>query len=135
MNIQESMSRIIDHEDIFGKAFYRVFLERFPEVQQYFEHVNIMAQAALLTAALILVERFYVTDSVAAEQYLQVLGSRHHERGIPEELYPRWTQAMLQSLAQFHGSDWSSELEVEWKAAIDKAIAQMLKGYQQHAHV
>ena len=135
MNIQESVNKLLESEEILGDLFYRTFLEKCPEVQEYFKDVNMTSQAALLIASLVIVERYYSLDGTAAEQYLRVLGTRHHSRGIPVDLYPKWTAAMMEALRQFHGDDWSEMLADQWLCAIDQAIERMLEGYEDHYHV
>lgn len=135
MNIQESMSRILDGEEIFGDAFYSEFFSRCPHVREFFTDTNMKRQAALLTTALILVERYYATPSPAIEQYLQYLGTKHHERKIPRELYAEWREAMVASLGRFHGNDWNPEVEAQWRTAIDGVTEVMFEGYEEHFHV
>ena len=135
MNIEQSMSRILDSQQSLGDAFYDVFLNRHPEVQQYFADTNMKRQAALLTTALILIERYQASPNPAVEQYLQYLGTKHHERNIPRELYPNWRDAMLDTLAKFHGDDWDEELAGAWTGAIDHASELMFEGYAEHFHV
>ncbi len=132
MDIHASMTSVLESEDILGDLFYKTFLSRHPDVQQYFEGVNMTSQAVLLTTALVIIERYEAMDSAAAEQYLRVLGSRHYERKIPKELFPEWTQAMLDTLAEFHGPDWSDALGVQWRKAIERSIVRMMEGYDQY---
>lgn len=135
MDIEESVTQLLESEEILGDLFYNTFLKRYPDVQRYFQDVNMAAQAALLTAALVIVERYYTIDGQAAAEYLRVLGTRHHNRQIPVELYPQWTAAMLETLQEFHGSAWTDELAGQWRAAIDRAIERMMEGYVEHHRV
>jgi hypothetical protein len=48
------------------------------------------------------------------------------------ELFPRFRDALLVTLEQFHGSDWDAGLARQWKEAIEKATATMREGYRQH---
>jgi hemoglobin-like flavoprotein len=135
MNIHQSIKRILDSKEVLGDLFYSVFLNRYPEIQQYFEGVNMKRQAVLLTTALVLVEQNYSSSYPAIEQYLRYLGSKHHDRFIPFKIYEQWREAMLETLAQFHGSQWSEELAAQWRDAIDQTTELMLEGYEQHISI
>lgn len=130
MDIHESVSRILESEAVFGDAFYGVFLNRFPEVQQYFAKVNMQRQAVLLTMAMLIVEQYHGSSYPAMAKYLNDLGARHREWGIPKETYSLWREALIESLEKFHGDDWNDALAYRWDVAIDRTTKQMLKGYE-----
>ena len=132
MSIDESLEMILKQKDVAADLFYVVFLDSFPEVLQYFTGVNLRRQAVLLTRALVEVKNYFTGDYAATGLYLQYLGTRHHERGIPQDLYPKFRVALLQTLERLHGNDWSQELADQWQQAIDKATEEMFKGYSQH---
>ena len=104
-------------------------------MKRFFDDVDMHHQAILLTTALILIENYYAKPSLAIEKYLQYLGTKHHVRGIPRESYQHWIDAMLDTLQRFHGSDWDTGLEGQWRGAIHDAADVMLDGYQEHFHV
>ena len=130
MNIHESVDHILSSDELLGNDFYEVFFDRYPEVQEYFQGVDLIHQSALLTMALMIVEQFSNRDFPAMARYLTELGAKHCRRGIPPELYPCFREAMLETLQRHHGSDWNADLARQWAAAIDGAIVEMLKGYQ-----
>lgn len=131
MDIRESLQQVMNSKELLGAAFYEVFFEKHPNVQQYFSGVDMRRQALVLTMALMLVERYYVTSFIATERFLQYLGTQHRERGIPRELYPDWIAAMLATLERFHGTTWSEDLARQWREALQKAVDKMLEGYNQ----
>jgi hemoglobin-like flavoprotein len=115
--------------------FYQIFLTQHPEAQPYFEGVDLQRQGVLLTMALVVVEQYYSNPFPATANYLRYLGSRHHDRKIPLPLYAKWTDAMLQTLKQFHGDDWDDHLAQQWSEAIEQAIKRMSEGYDEHLTV
>lgn len=131
MDIHESLNQVLNAKDRLGQMFYEHFLTRYPEVQHYFQGVDLKRQGILLTTALMIIERFIVQPTPAIEQYLQYLGSRHHSLQVPQDVYPTWIQAMLETLAQFHGADWSASLEQQWRAAFERATNLMFEGYKE----
>ena len=131
MNISESLDRLLDSNQVFGESFYEVFLNCYPEVQKYFDGVDMQRQAILLTMALTIVEQFYCNEQRATKTYLQYMGAKHNGWHIPPELFSQWREAMLGTLFQFHREDWDQQLATQWREAIDHAIEVMLTGYEQ----
>ncbi|MEX2188939.1 MAG: globin domain-containing protein [Pirellulales bacterium] len=132
MDISTSIERILLSRDLLGSTFYDVFFRRHPEVQRHFEGVNLVRQGVLLTMALVVIEQFHAHAYPATHRYLQYLGTRHDELGIPAETYPHFRDALLETLGLFHAGEWNAELADDWRAAIDKAYAAMLEGYRKH---
>ena len=131
MDIHESVELILAAQDTWGERFYDVFLHQYPDVQEYFSGVNLSRQGVLLTMALIVVEQYYSGEYPATEKYLQYLGSKHDEMNIPRELYAKWTAALMSTLEQFHGDNWSKSLAQQWSEAISRCVDVMFKGYGQ----
>ena len=135
MDIQESLHHILEQKESVADLFYVVFLERYPEVRRHFDQVNLKHQAVLLTMALMVMAQHYSHAYPATEMYLKYLGTRHQARDIPPDSYPKFRDALLATLAQFHGKDWDGRLEGQWCAAIDRASQTMFAGYREHFHV
>src|SRR4030095_370140 len=101
-----------------------------PEARCYFSQLDLDTQAKILVNSLQVVVAHAVHRYPAAISYLQILGNRHHRRGVPPGLYPQFQGAMLTTLAEFHGASWTEELADEWRDALDGASEVMLTGYQ-----
>jgi len=129
MDIQQSLARVLDRKEPLAELFYTHFFSRYPEVRQYFARVNMKRQAVLLTMALQLSVQYYVNSFPAIAAYLKILGEKHQDWGIPREQYPKFCAAMLETLSQFHGADWSTQLNEQWKDAIELAGAKLQEGY------
>lgn len=110
MQIGESIQQILGREEIVTDLFYDIFLDRHPEVRDYFIGVNLDHQAAVLRMSLLLVENFFRQPTHGLTQYLKILGHRHAERRIPAELYPSFRNCLLETLRRFHGRDWNDGL-------------------------
>jgi hemoglobin-like flavoprotein len=130
MDIQQSLARILEGKEPLADLFYMHFFEEYPEVKPFFARVNMKRQAVLLTVALQLSVQYYEHAFPAIAKYLQILGEKHQDWGIPREHYPKFRAAMLATLGRFHGKDWSAGLAQDWKDAIDLASAKMLEGYR-----
>ncbi len=131
MNIQESLHQVLASKKVFGEYFYETFFTRCPEAKKYFAGVNIERQAVLLTMALVVIEKQRESPYLAAEEYLKYLGTKHHAWRIPQHLYADWLDAMMETLAKFHGQDWNEALSRQWREAIEKVIGIMFLGYEQ----
>jgi hemoglobin-like flavoprotein len=135
MDIQQSIDRIHQSQQTIGDLFYDVFLRRHPEVQVYFQGVDMQRQAVLLTMQLSIVAIYYQHRTPAAEMYLRILGTKHNDRRVPREQYPKFREVLLETLEHFHGGDWNPELATQWKTAIDMAAEKMFEGYEQRFHM
>ena len=129
MDIQESINRILDSEAVLGDMFYNTFLNRYPQVKQYFEGVNLQRQAVMLMMALLVVEQFETQKYPTTMRYLKELGAKHREWGIPPETYKYFRDALLDTLSRHLGDDWDDALALQWTSAIDNATEQMLRAY------
>jgi hemoglobin-like flavoprotein len=110
MDIHDSVHQVLEQKDSFATVFYSVFFENHSEARQHFTQVNFKHQNALLTMALLVMERHYRFNYPATEMYLNYLGTKHDERGISPEMYPPFREALLTSLQRFHGPAWDNQL-------------------------
>ena len=129
MTITESVHAIMSRSELVVDLFYVKYLDRYPELRDYFEGVEMDQQAVLLTMALTVTQQFYTHRYPAAEQYLFVLGQKHHLRQIPRSLYGEWRDCLLDALQQSLPDDWNGTLEREWTEAINLATEIMHRGY------
>jgi hemoglobin-like flavoprotein len=135
MDIKESVQQFVKHSDEVTKRFYSLFFEHVPEARPLFQSVNMGEQFMNLTTALLVVERYYTSSSGAARSYLNYLGTKHKDRGVLPDHYPKFQEALLRTLREFHGPDWGPELETQWRGAFEGACEAMFKGYRERFHV
>jgi hemoglobin-like flavoprotein len=129
MEIQESLHGIHLRGTELANEFYSLLLNRYPELSDYFLGVQLGRQAVVLTNVLTVVVQHYCQDYPASKSYLRILGGRHEDLGIAGEDYPKFTQALMIALEQFHGSAWTDELAVQWRDAIGLAATRLMDGY------
>jgi len=129
MTLEESLANLLSQKEPVVRAFYDRFLAETPEAARLFEGVDLQQQALMLTMGLIMVESHSRGDFPAIQHYLHVLGDRHREWGVPQELFPIFRSCLIETLKEWHDADWSYELEEKWTRSIDRAIATMLDGY------
>jgi hemoglobin-like flavoprotein len=131
VDISESIQHIVNRDEIVTDLFYDIFLDRHPEVRHFFVNVNLNQQAVVLRMTLLLIEQYYRQENSALRHYLQLVGARHKERGIPSALFPNFRDCLLETLERFHGRDWNAGLKSQWSTAIDGACDAMRSGYAQ----
>jgi hemoglobin-like flavoprotein len=135
MDMHDSLQRILASKQVIGDVFYEALLAHHPEIRPYFEGIDLCRQAVLLTMQLTVIEVYHRLGSPPARLYLQHLGTQHHNRGIPLELYGPFRDTLLEVMQRFLEEDWTEELAKEWKTAIDDASAVMFEGYSKHITV
>jgi hemoglobin-like flavoprotein len=135
MEIKESLKKILESDRVFGEMFYEVFFDHCPEAKPYFAETDMDRQALVLTMVLTLVEQHYNNDFTAVDEYLQHIGTRHADRGIAKYLYTPWRDAILKTLEQFHGDEWSTHLAEQWGDAIETVTETMFRGYEERKGV
>ena len=135
MEIHASIEKIIRARDELAAMFYKRLFAEHPEFQRYFDDVDLQRQNRLLVTALMIIEAQATHPSSAIEVYLQHLGTRHHDMQIPKHLYDTWVETMLQTMQEFHGQEWTPDLEKRWRRAFRVAVDIMFQGYEQRVTV
>lgn len=129
MNLSESVQKIFGRDEIVADFFYTRFLDQYPEVQRFFEGVDLKDQALVLMMTLLIIDQYHHHKYIATERYLKLLGRRHQAMNIPADLFPLFRNCLLETLERFHGNDWEEQLCAEWQTAIDQVVEVMLTGY------
>ncbi len=99
----------------------------YPASKGLFEKVEMEKQKKLLASSLtFIVDHLHETDKVV--NYLQKLGSRHHQYGAKAE-HLQWVgEALLGTFAHFLGAKWTEGLKDEWTVAYGIVAEQMTIG-------
>jgi hemoglobin-like flavoprotein len=129
MDLHMSLEKILHSGDQFGDLFYEIFFESHPEAKKYFDGIDMKRQSLMLTMALKLMGEYHAKGYAAINQYLEHLGTRHSDRGVPQEVYTDWSDSLLTALSRFHGKDWNETLAEEWRDAVVATSKVMFNGY------
>lgn len=128
VDIDASLHEVLDQSgERFADRFYRLLFNRYPELERFFCDVNMQHQAAMVTMALQVMVQYERRATRSANDYLRVLGERHALRGIKEDAFAKFEDALVTALAEFHGEDWTLDLANQWHAAFGKAVGVMLE--------
>ena len=129
VDISESVEKLLSSKVRVIDRFYSLLLARHPELKHHFDQRDLRMQSTMLTLALASAESYYLHRFPATEHYFQVLGHRHFHAGVRQEDFGKFQAVLLEVLAEFHETDWSAELEQQWRSATDLAIEKMSDGY------
>jgi NAD(P)H-flavin reductase/hemoglobin-like flavoprotein len=113
--LKESFAHVAMRGDEVALFFYSDLFLRAPEVRDLFP-VSMSAQRDRLLHALgTIVSDVGNLDSLVP--FLRGLGRDHRKFGVLTEYYDTVGASLLATLAYFSGSNWTEELEADWKAA------------------
>lgn len=136
MNIRNSLELILgSSHPRFSDCFYENIFRQYPEVKAYFQGVDLRRQGILLVMAVQIVIDHHLRPHLAMENYLRILGNRHHQLGIQIPDYQKFEGALLATLEGFHKELWDEALAVEWRRAYEKAVCCMAEGHADNFQV
>ena len=114
--LKESFGLVAPQKDAFAEAFYNRLFALYPQTKTLFANTNMKRQQNSLMATLAVV----VTGVVNGDNVIPIieqLGHRHNGYGVKPEYYPMVGQALLETLQEFLGKDWTPEIEATWTSA------------------
>lgn len=127
MHIKDSFDEVLSQSDgAFAKGFYERLFASDPNMAKLFEGTDMQRQGVMLLAAIQVLVYHDRKPYHALKEYLWILGYRHYMLGVRYVHYQKFQDALLETLADFHGSGWSDTLAAEWHDAIEKGITLML---------
>jgi len=129
--IRESFELVIERNPDFTARFYEILFERYPSVKPLFGRNSRQAQAEMLTRALVAVVD-HIEDAPWLSETLGALGARHVDYGVAPEMYGFVGDALIATLAEVAGDDWTNEHTENWTAAYT-AIVQMMRAGERNA--
>lgn len=104
--------------------------QRHPQLQELFGAHAAAVQQDMLNETLIA-----VVDSLEGlawlESNLRLLGTKHAEFEVSNEMYDSWTDSILEILSEVSGSDWSPHLEkMRTKLGVSTRAALVALGFR-----
>jgi len=109
-----------------AQAFYDRLFTVLPESRPMFK-IDIALQSQHMAAALgLIVRNMRLLD--ALQQPLMDFGVQHARVGVRPEHYPIVCRAMVDTLAQGSGENWSPQLDADWSEALATVSRIMMQG-------
>ncbi len=125
--IAEHLHLISEREPRIADRIYERLFQSHPQLRELFGDHASPVQQDMLNETLI-----GVVDSLEGmawlESNLQLLGAKHVEFDVADEMYGWWTEAILEVLTELSGSDWSTCLERLWRERMEHLCNLMREG-------
>ena len=125
--LERSFAQIRPRLSKFSASFYKNLFIIYPEIQALFANTDMKAQEQKLVDSLVLLI-LNLRQPELWTQALRDLGARHVNYGTFAEHYPLVGNALLTTLKQYLGSDWTPEVRQAWKDAYHLISTTMLEG-------
>ena len=131
--LRQSFDLVVERQPDLTKRFYEVLFERYPQTRAMFGRHNAPAkQEKMLQEALVAVLD-HLEDAAWLQQTLGGLGAKHETYGVTREMYSWVGDALLLTLAEVGGDNWSPALDAAWAEAYGAISSMMQAGCAQAA--
>ena len=128
--LEESFALLAPSAPDLAERFYARLFSDFPEVEPFFEGVDMAAQKKHLVNSLVLVvNNLRHPDKLHAA--LHALGQRHQNYGIEPEHYDMVAGTLLMVMEEFAGAAWTSAVQEAWEDALGAIASTMLAAYEE----
>lgn len=114
--LRNSLEAVLAKDDTFPKRFYEILFERHPHVKELFVRSSGGAQRKMFAQKLCAIVD-HVDDPEWLGRELQNLRTAHDGYGVTDEMYPWVGEALLDTLREALGSDFTSDVERNWREA------------------
>ena len=125
--LRQSFALVVERNPELTHRFYEILFERHPQARALFGRNSGAAQEQMLTRALVAVVD-HVDDPAWFTTTLEALGARHNAYGVSDEMYSWVGGALLATLAEVAGDDWTPAVAATWTAAYGAIAATMQAG-------
>ena len=127
--VQTSFAKVVPIADVAADLFYARLFELDPSLRNLFKG-DMKRQGAMLMSMLASAVRG-LTDANALIPVLTTLGRRHTGYGVKDSHYETVAEALLWTLAQGLGKDFTPEVRESWVAAYTMMADTMKAGGRQ----
>jgi hemoglobin-like flavoprotein len=125
--LRQSFELVLERNPTVTTRFYEILFERYATTRALFRRNAKQVQEAMLAKALVAVMD-HLEDAPWLEQTLGALGARHVDYGVTPEMYGWVGDALLSTLTEVAGSDWTPALAANWGEAYGVIVSLMRKG-------
>lgn len=125
--LEQSLETLLARDDTFPARFYQLLFERHPDVKKLFFRSSPGAQRKMFAQKLCAIVD-HVNDAEWLQRELGKLKKAHDDYGVTAEMYPWVGDALLTTIQEALGDDFTPEVERNWREAYDSITAHILKG-------
>jgi hemoglobin-like flavoprotein len=122
--LRSSFELVLEREPNLTRRFYGHLFERWPQSRMLFGRHSQARQEQMLAEALVAVMD-HLDDSPWLVEKLGALGQKHDGYGVTREMYGWVGDALLTTLAEVAGADWTPPLAQAWTDAFTAITALM----------
>jgi hemoglobin-like flavoprotein len=125
--LRSSFERVIERSPNLTQRFYEVLFNKYPQTRRMFGRHSGAKQEKMLADALTA-----VIDNLENAPWLSStlmgLGGKHAGYGVTDEMYAWVGDALLFTLAEAEGEDWTPDVAQAWIAAFGAIASLMQEG-------
>lgn len=125
--LRSSFELVLERKPNLTHRFYEILFERYPQARPLFGKNSGEHQEKMLAQALVAVMDHLEDASWLTEQ-LGAMGAKHVGYGVTNEMYAWVGDALLRTLAEVGGADWTPAHNAEWTEAYGAIASLMQKG-------
>jgi hemoglobin-like flavoprotein len=123
--LRSSFELVLERNPELTKRFYDILFEKYPQAKPLFSRNARNKQEEMLAKALVAVID-HLEDAPWLKETLSALGTKHKEYGVTAEMYGWVGDALLTTLGEAAGKEWTPALKSNWTEAYG-AIASMMQ--------
>ncbi len=125
--VRESFQRV--HDKGLAHRFYDIFLDADPRIKPLFKDTDFARQKELFMHGLLMLLE-YDEGRETGKMALHRLGELHSRKkmNIAPEMFAIWVNCLMKTLTELD-PEFSPELETQWRHALQKGIAVIIKMY------
>lgn len=126
--VRASYARCCESSTFFDD-FYRIFLDKSPEIRNKFFHTDFERQNQIIKQSIGIMLDFVAGDE-SARRAVERMGETHGRLtlDIRPDLYGLWLDSLCECI-KIHDAQFTRELESEWRRHLQTGIDLMIKMY------
>ena len=125
--LMNSLEHLAGSEPRIVERFYPLFFARHPEVQELFGEHSVSEREEMVRETFVSALAYLEEEPWLGEN-LEAMGKSHEEYGVEGHMYDGFIEAMLDTLEEVVGADWSQELREAWFEVLTGLASTMRRG-------
>lgn len=124
--LRDSLEAVLAMDDTFPKRFYELLFQRHPAVEKLFVRASPGAQRKMFAQKLTMIVD-HIEDAAWMERELGKLRDSHTSYGVTDEMYPWVGEALIDTIREALGAEFTPEVERNWREAYDILVKAILE--------
>jgi hemoglobin-like flavoprotein len=114
--LRESLESVLAMDDSFPRRFYEILFERHPATKALFVRSTPGAQQKMFAQKLCAIVD-HIEDDGWLSRELESIWVSHERYGVKDEMYPWVGDALIETLREALGAEFTPEIEQNWREA------------------